>query len=230
MLTQTGTLTPFGYAGQYTDSEAGLQYPLPRYYDPATQQFLTVDPLLAQTDQAYAYAGGSPTNATDPSGLDNLTEKCKKLEKTIENLKFSIERAERNLDLNKASWADNNPARIAHIATLAASRVFLAVREAQYAAECCNNNQNPQPVPVPVPGPVPVPTPQLSSQSYSGAIPGPVPVPAPTPFGVPGYSGLGDNDFCDAVVKTAGVTAGAAGTALAIDWLWGLGALILVAP
>ncbi len=45
-----------------------MQYPLPRYYDPATQQFLTVDPLLAQTEQAYAYAGGSPTNATDPSG------------------------------------------------------------------------------------------------------------------------------------------------------------------
>ena len=76
MLTQTGTLTPFGYAGQYTDAESGLQYLRARYYDPATQQFLTVDPLLAQTDQAYAYAGGSPTNATDPSGLCETIQDC----------------------------------------------------------------------------------------------------------------------------------------------------------
>lgn len=40
-----------------------------RYYDPATQQFLTVDPIVAQTEQAYAYAAGSPTYFTDPSGL-----------------------------------------------------------------------------------------------------------------------------------------------------------------
>jgi len=69
VLTQTGIRTPCGYASQYTDPATGLQYLRARYYDPATQQFLTVDPLLAQTDQAYAYAGGSPTNATDPSGL-----------------------------------------------------------------------------------------------------------------------------------------------------------------
>ncbi|MBA2682186.1 MAG: RHS repeat-associated core domain-containing protein, partial [Ktedonobacteraceae bacterium] len=45
VLTQTGTLTPFGYAGQYSDAATGLQYLRARYYDPATQQFLTVDPL-----------------------------------------------------------------------------------------------------------------------------------------------------------------------------------------
>ncbi|MBA2676846.1 MAG: RHS repeat-associated core domain-containing protein [Ktedonobacteraceae bacterium] len=68
VLTQTGTRTPCGYAGEYTAAATGLQYLRARSYDPATQQFLTVDPLLAQTEQAYAYAGGSPTNATDPSG------------------------------------------------------------------------------------------------------------------------------------------------------------------
>ncbi|MBA2676844.1 MAG: RHS repeat-associated core domain-containing protein [Ktedonobacteraceae bacterium] len=71
VLTQTGTLTPFGYAGEYTDAASGLQYLRARSYDPATQQFLTVDPLLAATEQAYAYAGGSPTNATDPSGNES---------------------------------------------------------------------------------------------------------------------------------------------------------------
>lgn len=67
--TSGSTSTPFGYAGEYTDAESGFLYLRARYYDPATQQFLTVDPLLAATEQAYTYAGGSPLNATDPSGL-----------------------------------------------------------------------------------------------------------------------------------------------------------------
>ena len=40
-----------------------------RYYDPATDQFVTVDPDLAETDQAYAFTGDDPLNATDPNGL-----------------------------------------------------------------------------------------------------------------------------------------------------------------
>lgn len=40
-----------------------------RYYDPATGQFLTRDPLEAQTGQPYSYTGDDPLNATDPSGL-----------------------------------------------------------------------------------------------------------------------------------------------------------------
>jgi RHS repeat-associated protein len=71
VLTTTGTLqNPFGYTGEYTDGESGLVYLRARYYDPATQQFLTVDPMLASTEQAYAYVGGSPTNFRDPWGLD----------------------------------------------------------------------------------------------------------------------------------------------------------------
>ncbi len=65
----TGSIAnPFGYAGEYTDSETGFLYLRARYYDPATQQFLTVDPALVATAQAYAYAADSPLNATDPSG------------------------------------------------------------------------------------------------------------------------------------------------------------------
>lgn len=60
---------PFVYTGEYTDAESGLIYLRARYYDPATQQFLTVDPMLVDTEQAYAYAAGSPTNFTDPSGM-----------------------------------------------------------------------------------------------------------------------------------------------------------------
>jgi RHS repeat-associated protein len=69
-LTTTGSVyNPFGYTGEYTDAETGFLYLRARYYDPESQQFLTVDPALAWTQQAYAYALGSPTNATDPSGL-----------------------------------------------------------------------------------------------------------------------------------------------------------------
>jgi RHS repeat-associated protein len=67
--TSGSTSTPFGYAGEYRDTETGFLYLRARYYDPATQQFLTVDPLFAATEQAYTYAGGSPLNATDPAGL-----------------------------------------------------------------------------------------------------------------------------------------------------------------
>ena len=40
-----------------------------RYYDPSTDQFLSVDPLVAITGQAYAFAGNDPLNAADPLGL-----------------------------------------------------------------------------------------------------------------------------------------------------------------
>lgn len=63
---------PFGFAGQYTDAATGLQYLRARYYDPATGQFLTRDPLETDTRQPYAYAGNSPTNYVDPTGEDFL--------------------------------------------------------------------------------------------------------------------------------------------------------------
>ena len=41
-----------------------------RYYDPATGQFLSVDPLGGLTGQPYAFTGDDPLNKTDPKGLD----------------------------------------------------------------------------------------------------------------------------------------------------------------
>jgi len=63
------TATPLGFASQYTDSESGLIFMRARYYEPATGQFLSRDPLVGQTRQPYAYAVGNPVNAADPSGL-----------------------------------------------------------------------------------------------------------------------------------------------------------------
>jgi RHS repeat-associated protein len=60
--------TPFGYAGAYTDP-TGLLYLINRYYNPATGQFLSVDPALSATQEPYSYADGNPVSNTDPTGL-----------------------------------------------------------------------------------------------------------------------------------------------------------------
>ena len=59
--------TPFGFAGAYSDP-TGLIYLIDRYYDPATGQFLSVDPLLSDSHQPYGYASQDPVMFTDPSG------------------------------------------------------------------------------------------------------------------------------------------------------------------
>jgi RHS repeat-associated protein len=65
-------------AGQYTDAETGFQYLRARYYDPATGQFLTRDPIEAVTREANGYVGGNPLNVTDRSGLSQYgSANCK---------------------------------------------------------------------------------------------------------------------------------------------------------
>jgi RHS repeat-associated protein len=54
---------------RYTDAESGLIYLRARYYDPATAQFLTRDPVNDVTRQPYSYAEDNPLNETDPMGL-----------------------------------------------------------------------------------------------------------------------------------------------------------------
>ncbi len=63
--------TPLGYDGQYTSSDTGLVYLRNRVYDPATAQFLSVDPLVGTTRAPYNYAGDNPLNEADPTGLGN---------------------------------------------------------------------------------------------------------------------------------------------------------------
>jgi RHS repeat-associated protein len=70
-VTTTGNTvtTPIGFAGGYTDSESGFVYLVNRYYDPATGQFITRDPLQPLTGTPYAYALGDPLDITDALGL-----------------------------------------------------------------------------------------------------------------------------------------------------------------
>jgi RHS repeat-associated protein len=73
----TDTVTsPLGYAGAYTDTETGLLYLINRYYNPNTAQFLTVDPMVAETGSAYGYVDNNPVNGTDPTGLLCLGHYC----------------------------------------------------------------------------------------------------------------------------------------------------------
>ena len=71
-----GKTTPIGAASenafQYTGREndgTGLYYYRARYYDPAKSRFLSEDPIgLAGGINVYAYVGGNPISATDPTG------------------------------------------------------------------------------------------------------------------------------------------------------------------
>src|ERR1700686_916796 len=70
LSSSTGTLNnPFTYAGAFVDGESGLVYLRARYYDPGAGDFLSRDPLVSTTRQAYAYVGDNPLNATDATGL-----------------------------------------------------------------------------------------------------------------------------------------------------------------
>jgi RHS repeat-associated protein len=60
--------TWFGFEGGYTDA-TGLIYLINRYYDPATGQFLSVDPDVAATGAPYAFANSDPVNGADSDGL-----------------------------------------------------------------------------------------------------------------------------------------------------------------
>jgi RHS repeat-associated protein len=69
-----GEGTRLGYDAQYTSSDTGLIYMRARVYDPATAQFLTVDPEVGTTRAPYNYAGDNPINEADPSGRSVLGE------------------------------------------------------------------------------------------------------------------------------------------------------------
>jgi RHS repeat-associated protein len=64
-----GASTPLQYAGQLTDVKSGLQYLRARFYDPASGQFVTRDPVAAVTWSPYGYAENNPLFLTDPRGL-----------------------------------------------------------------------------------------------------------------------------------------------------------------
>ena len=59
---------PFRYCGEYYDGEIDKIYLRARYYSPLQGRFMTEDPIRDGLNW-YAYCGGNPVNAWDPSGL-----------------------------------------------------------------------------------------------------------------------------------------------------------------
>lgn len=59
---------PIGFQSSYNDVNTTLDYMYHRYYDPGTDQFLSVDPLVSITNQPYGFSREDPVNLSDPSG------------------------------------------------------------------------------------------------------------------------------------------------------------------
>jgi RHS repeat-associated protein len=68
-VSHTGADSNIGFTGAWTDAATGLIYLRARDYDPATAQFLSIDPAIDTIGQPYAYADNNPLQNTDPTGL-----------------------------------------------------------------------------------------------------------------------------------------------------------------
>ena len=69
---QGETPDPFGYCGEYYDSETGLIYLRNRYYEPSMGRFITEDPIKYGTNW-YIYANNNPIKFLDPLGMAPTT-------------------------------------------------------------------------------------------------------------------------------------------------------------
>jgi RHS repeat-associated protein len=97
------TSNPFRFAGQYLDTESGLYYLRARYYDPATAQFVSVDPVVGRTGQPYVYVADSPLNGVDPGGLSVAPcddERCKELKRFVNDLTNGLRSKGRDIETN----------------------------------------------------------------------------------------------------------------------------------
>ena len=65
---------PFGYCGEYYDSESGNIYLRARYYNSETGRFISEDPAKDGVNW-YVYCGGDPVMNVDPSGLVGIPTK-----------------------------------------------------------------------------------------------------------------------------------------------------------
>lgn len=62
--------SPFRYNGKILDEETGNYYYSARYYDPKFSIFISVDPLVLETGDAYGYCYQNPINLVDPTGME----------------------------------------------------------------------------------------------------------------------------------------------------------------
>ncbi len=65
------SITRYLFTGQEYDADLGLYYYDQRWYDAGTGQFLSPDPVEDDRENTYRYVGNNPTNAMDPTGLED---------------------------------------------------------------------------------------------------------------------------------------------------------------
>lgn len=71
----TGSLlSRFGYAGEWVDKTTGYIYLKARWLDTKTGNFLSEDPLVQMTNNAFGYTEGNPITQIDPLGLFSLND------------------------------------------------------------------------------------------------------------------------------------------------------------
>jgi len=71
----SGDQPAIGFTGHVNDVDTGLTYMQQRYYDPVAGRFLSIDPVVANTDNGgsfnrYDYANNNPYKFIDPDGRD----------------------------------------------------------------------------------------------------------------------------------------------------------------
>lgn len=73
VISQSGVIPTFGYAGMYQHQPSGLNLTWYRAYNPITARWLSKDPIEeAGGLNLYGYVGGSPLMGIDPMGLAQM--------------------------------------------------------------------------------------------------------------------------------------------------------------
>jgi RHS repeat-associated protein len=93
--TGSGVVTDLGFAAGHLLPNSMYHYGA-RFYDPSLARWTQEDPLAAVASQQnanrYAYVGGNPVNATDPSGMCLIDVACGEQKKALKNLKTATVR------------------------------------------------------------------------------------------------------------------------------------------
>jgi RHS repeat-associated protein len=82
----------YGYTGREQDNETGLDYYRARYYDAGNGRFISEDPIgfSAGDSNLTRYVENSPTNFTDPSGLQPNQTNAGTVEGFIKTMNYGV--------------------------------------------------------------------------------------------------------------------------------------------